>query len=430
MTEPLTPTSAGDGAAISANGLTGEVAVPAAVVKKEPRSFKREVSWQAQIIDASAVQRTLTRLWNEVIDERRAADGKPKRDGDAALMRTRTINLIAIADSSDDAERLRETVTSLAEFFPSRSVILVRTPPETLSRGLAIKLEVEEFPAKNRQTPVRFETITVSAAGREALLASVASPILLPELPDFVWYPSGTFDQSPLLGEVLGFADRLIVDSSRAADPSRALRFLAELDAGTSDGELHLSDTAWTRLVPWRQMIAQFFDPAAMQPYLDAIDDVTIVYGGSDDDGRTGITAALLLAGWLCTRLGWRAPGEELVRSRDGWKLTLRAGQRGRSREVILTLVASDDPMIGPCVGKVQMTAGGDASGVFAVERLTPESVQTSSEVSSTVRRIVYVRNLDDARLLSLELRVFGSDPVYHEALGFAANLWPEGAAV
>jgi hypothetical protein len=157
---------------------------------------------------------------------------------------------------------------------------------------------------------------------------------------------------------------------------------------------------------------------------------VTIVYGNGDGDGRNGVTSALLLAGWLCTRLGWRAPGEELVRSRDGWKLTLRAGQRGRSREVILTLVASDDPMLGPCVGRVAITAGGDAPGVFSVERLTPESVQTSSELSSAVRRIVYVRNLDDARLLSLELRVFGSDPVYHDALGFAANLWPEGIIV
>ena len=85
MTEPMMSTSASDGASIAANGVTGELALPAATVKKEPRSFKREVSWQAQTIDATAVQRTLTRLWNEVIDERRAVAGKPKRDGDAVI---------------------------------------------------------------------------------------------------------------------------------------------------------------------------------------------------------------------------------------------------------------------------------------------------------------------------------------------------------
>jgi glucose-6-phosphate dehydrogenase assembly protein OpcA len=187
---------------------------------------------------------------------------------------------------------------------------------------------------------------------------------------------------------------------------------------------------AWTRLVPWRQMIAQFFDQDSTLACLGAIENVTIVCGGRGADGRSGLTSALLLAGWLCTRLGWRAPGEELVRSRDGWKLTLRAGQRGKSREVIITIAISDDPMVGPCVGSVVLHAGGDAPGTFRVERVTPESVETSSEFASKVDRIVYVRNLDDARLLSLELRVFGSDPIYHESLAFASNLWPEGVAV
>jgi glucose-6-phosphate dehydrogenase assembly protein OpcA len=423
MTDPAVPV---DASAVATNGLSSD----SGATRKLPRSFKREESWVAHTVDPTAVQRKLTRLWAEVVEERRAAIGKPRREGDAELMRTRTINLIGIADTPEYSERIHEIVTSLAEFFPSRSVILVRTPPQSLSDGLEIKLEVEEFPAKNRRTPVRFETITVAAAGGEELLASVAAPILLPELPDFVWNPTGSFDDNALLREVLDFADRLIVDTSRDEDPSRALRFLNELDSGPDDGELHLSDMAWTRLVPWRQMIAQFFDQAATQPCLDAIDDVTIICGGKDGDGRTGLTAALLLAGWLCTRLGWRAPGEELVRSRDGWKLTLRAGQRGRSREVILTLKVSDDPMVGPCVGSVVLTAGGEAPGIFKVERVSPESVETSSELSSKVSRIVYVRNLDDARLLSLELRVFGSDPIYHEALAFAANLWPEGVMI
>jgi hypothetical protein len=133
------------------------------------------------------------------------------------------------------------------------------------------------------------------------------------------------------------------------------------------------------------------------------------------------------MAGWLCTRLGWRAPGEELVRSRDGWKLTLRAGQRGRSHEVILTLKETDDPLACPCLGTVELTAAGNAPGSFAARRVSASSVETTTDVPSRMSRIVYVRNLDDARLLSLELRNFGSDPIYAEALAFAANLGPEG---
>lgn len=414
----------------SSNGVTGSAMIEAIPVAREEHPFKREVSWLAPTIDANAIQRTLTRLWSEIVDERHKGEGRPRREGEAARMRTRTINLICIADDTDQAERIRNTVTRLAEFFPSRTLVLVRKPPPTLERGLAINVEVEEFPAKHRQTPIRFETITVAVAGREELLASVAAPILLPELPDFVWYPSGTFVGSPLLEEVLDFTDRLIVDTANVKDPSGAMRYLAGLDSGPGEGKLHLSDIAWTRLMPWRQMIAQFFDHAAMQPCLDSIEEVTITYGSNDGRGRSGLTAGLLMAGWLCTRLGWRAPGEELVRSRDGWKLTLRAGQRGRSREVILTLKQIPDPVIGPCLGSVTITAGGNAPGVFRVERVSPTSVETTSELSSTVNRVVYVRNLDDARLLSLELRVFGGDPIYHEALDFASNLWPEGVLI
>lgn len=394
------------------------------------KTIERELSWQAPAIEANTIHKTLQRLWAELGEERREAIGKPRATVDGALMRTRTINLIAIADTTSEANRIKRIVTGLTEFFPSRTVILVRKASPPVQDGLAVTVAVEEHPT-TKQAPVRFETITVSAAAnREVLLASVASPVLVPELPDFVWCPSADFAESDLLQELLAITDRLIVDTSLSKDPARALRFLTTLDAGPHDGELHLSDSAWTRLTPWRQMIAQFFDQAVTQPCLDEIEEVTITYAEPDAAGRSGLTAGLLMAGWLCTRLGWRAPGEELVRSKDGWKLTLRAGAKGKSREVVLTLKSAKGDVAGHCLGMVELVAGGDTPDVFRVERVSDESVETTSELPSKVSRIVYLQNLDDARLLSLELRVFGSDSIYHQALEFAANLWPEGVAI
>ena len=393
--------------------------------------LEREMSWQAATIDANTVHKTLQRLWSEITEERRAAAGRPRSISDAAQMRTRTINLIAIADDATKAERIKKTVTSLTEFFPSRTVILIRKAAADVKEGLAVTVAVEEHPITRKQSPIRFETITVSVGkGREELLASVASPVLVPELPDFVWCPNATFANSALFRELLGYTDRLIVDTSRVDDPSQALRFLATLESGAQGGRLHLSDIAWTRLTPWRQLIAQFFDRVATQPCLDAIEDVVITYGGPPGDGRSGLTTGLLMAGWLCTRLGWRAPGEELVRSKEGWKLTLRAGERGKSREVTVILRQSGNELAGQCLGTVAINSGGTAPGHFRIERLSAESIETTSELPAKVNRVVYVRNLDEAKLLSLELRVFGSDPVYHEALAFAANLWPEGVTV
>lgn len=394
-------------------------------------TLKRETTWVAPAVEGNLVHRTLNTLWAEIADERRAVSGRPRSIADAATMRTRTINLIVVADDRAEAERIEQVVTGLAEFFPSRTMILIRVDAGAKRAGLHVRVAVEERPTTSSQPPVRFETVAVSAGkGREELLASVAAPILVPELPDFVWFPGGSFATSPLLQALLPITDRLVVDTSTLPDPSSGLRYLAELVAQPEGERVHLSDIAWTRLTPWRQMVAQFFDQGATMACLEDIELVTIEYGEPAEQGRSGITAGLLMAGWLCTRLGWRAPGEELVRTRDGWKLTLRAGERGRSREVIVMLVPAKADVAGPCIGSIELVANGASPGRFRVHRVSEESVESVSEAATHVSRVVYLRNLDDARLLSLELRVFGADPIYTQALGFAANLWPEGVQI
>ena len=188
------------------------------------------------------------------------------------------------------------------------------------------------------------------------------------------------------------------------------------------------TDLAWSRLTSWRQLIAQFFDQPATQPCLDCIDKVVIDYGTADGDGREGLTAGLLIAGWLATRLEWRAPGE-LVTAKDGWRLTLRAGPRGRSREVLLSLRPTDSPAARGCLGAVSLTASGACPGEFTVERTNDVGITTTSETPTMPRvsRLVYGRVPDDGSLLSQELRNFAGDPIYEESLVFAADLWPDG---
>ena len=99
-----------------------------------------------------------------------------------------------------------------------------------------------------------------------------------------------------------------------------------------------INDIAWSRLLVWRQLVAQFFDQPTALDSLDTIEEVEIIYDPISNEGRCGRSSALLMAGWLATRLGWRAPGE-MVSFRDGWRSTLRAGEKGKSREIVLTLM-------------------------------------------------------------------------------------------
>ena len=66
-----------------------------------------------------------------------------------------------------------------------------------------------------------------------------------------------------------------------------------------------VSDLSWTRLTPWRRLIAQFFDSPSLQPYLDRLTAVDIEH----DAGSAA--QALLLAGWLAARLGWRPEAKD-----------------------------------------------------------------------------------------------------------------------
>ncbi len=383
-------------------------------------------SWTAPVIDAGKVHDELDRLWEEWSETKRKTLNGVTSLPEWEMMRASTLNLIAIAETPKHAEAVEATVSSLTEFAPSRTVILVRSGAPK-SGGLGVRVSVHEHARGKGQAAIRFESVRIAAKrGNDELLASVTSPLLLAELPDFLWVPSSEIAGNALVGDLVELADRLIVDTATLEEPSTNLRFLADL-AQQPKPAPKVTDLVWSRLMPWRQLIAQFFDQLTTQPCLDCLDEVVIVYGTADGDGRTGLTAGLLIASWLATRLEWRAPGE-LVRSKDGWRLTLRAGPKGRSREVLLSLRPTEAEAARACLGSVTLVANGADPGEFTVERTNDVGITTVSETPTMPRvsRLVYGSLADDAHLLSQELRNFSGDPIYEEALVFAADLWPD----
>src|SRR5262249_45125879 len=70
----------------------------------------------------------------------------------------------------------------------------------------------------------------------------------------------------------------------------------------------------WERLTLWRELTAQFFDGPTLRPYLDRIRRVTIEFV---QNGPANRAQALLVAGWLASRLGWQptSPVYETLRA-------------------------------------------------------------------------------------------------------------------
>ena len=378
-------------------------------------------AWQGRVSDAAEISAALNRLWR----------GLP--DADAAQPRASTLNLTVVVRSSAAARHAMNAVSRLSNLYPSRATILVANhdrPPA--DPGLAVDITLLEQAAARGRPAVRFECITVEVSARdEQQLASITSPLLVFDLPDFLWWNAGATG-GELFDDLVAITDRLIVDTATVQDPGPELAKLSGLIQHEA-GNLRLSDMVWARLEPWRHLITQFFDAPAARPALEAIDGVTIWYGTADPQKRSALSAGLLLAGWLGARLGWQAPGEMVpVRSTPGgWRVTLRAGGRGHRRETVLTLLPSFRPAAGSGPGRVELTASGVVAGTFQVERTDQLGLTATSEIAGSppTSRGVFSPLRDDAVLLASELQVFGRDLIYEAALAMAATLAPAPTA-
>ncbi len=148
--------------------------------------------------------------------------------------------------------------------------------------------------------------------GRLALHAeSVVMPLLAPDVPVVAWWHGEPPER--IAYDPLGvFAERRITDAAQAEDPIAALRQRAE-DYAPGD-----TDLAWSRITPWRTLVAGAFDTIE-SPVVSA----KVIAPAADP-------TAALMRGWLCARLGV-LPALEVT------------SEFPRMREVVLTTADGDE---------------------------------------------------------------------------------------
>ena len=113
---------------------------------------------------------------------------------------------------------------------------------------------------------------------------SVVLPLLLPDAPVVVWWPV----DAPLdpAGDPLGaLAQRRVTDTYASEQPVASCG--ARADAYTPGD----TDLSWTRITPWRSMLAA------------ALDQVTCEVGAVEVEGEEFNPSCELLAMWLADRL-------------------------------------------------------------------------------------------------------------------------------
>ncbi|WP_319462220.1 glucose-6-phosphate dehydrogenase assembly protein OpcA [Micromonospora sp. RTP1Z1] len=263
-----------------------------------------------------------------------------------------------------DEKRVREAeaaATIAAAAHPCRIVVVVRSDVDRERNRLDAEIVVG-----GRLGPC--EAVVTRMYGRLALHAeSVVMPLLVPDVPVVTWWHADPPVEiaTDFLGVV---ADRRITDAAQASDPIEAIRQRAR-DYVPGD-----TDLAWTRITPWRTLVAGAFDTTQAQ-----VNAATVVAP------RTDPTAALM-RGWLAARLGIDPV----------WEHT---DEYPRMREVQLRCANGDELTL-----------------------TREDSVATFRRTGQVDRTLPLVRRpLGDE--LAEELRRLDADQVYAEALGATAGL-------
>ncbi len=318
----------------------------------------------------------------EVLD-RLAAQRRPGGGPPVAL--TGVLNLIGYAPRPSELADMTALVHGLAGGRPSRAVLIAEGEgPDGIDATVSTSCLL-----RGGDEGVAVETITLTLRG-EAVegAASAAVPLLRPDLPTVLWWPGppDAAGDGPL-ERLAPVVDRVVTESGRAGDAGVAA--LARWAPASPAG---VTDLAWARITPWRQLLAQMIDGEPLGVLRAAPASAVLAHGGDAPDAST-----LLLAGWLLDVIG---PGLAVTMqpgpadAPDGpWSLTLGTSGSGRRLEV---------ERVPACAAAAVRVTGADGT-----ER----------------RRVLPLPHADRARLLAGELELQRRDRPFERALAAAARV-------
>jgi glucose-6-phosphate dehydrogenase assembly protein OpcA len=292
----------------------------------------------------------MTTLWDTTGTAVVKALAAERRSGGAVTSGI-ALTLVIVVDEPQVAEA-EAAATVAASKHPMRILIVIRRQVDAPTP----RLDAEVLMG-GRLGPG--EAIVLRMYGRLALHAeSVTLPLLAPDAPVVTWWHGAPPDR---------IAERRISDVARSDDPLGALR-----QRGT-DFAAGDTDLAWTRITPWRALLASAFDTTSVSAISASV------------VGENGDPSSQLLAGWLCAQLHIDVP--------------LEAGKGGGIRSV--TVVFDDGT-----------TYSALRDGVRVVLRRTgaPDSIAPFPD-----------RELGD--LLAEELRRLDADQPYARALSAVCGI-------
>ncbi|WP_217239200.1 glucose-6-phosphate dehydrogenase assembly protein OpcA [Streptomyces sp. AC555_RSS877] len=267
------------------------------------------------------------------------------------------LTMVIVTDEENAYDAIKAAEEASHE-HPSRTLVVIKRHARTPRDRTNSHLDAEVRVGADAGTG---ETVILRTYGEVSDHAdSVVLPLLLPDAPVVVWWPVDA-PENPAKDPLGALAQRRITDLYAVENP---LQVLEARVRSYAPGD---TDLAWTRLTPWRSMLAAALDQARVKVTSAAVE--------AEEENP----AAELLARWLEARLGVTA-------------------------DRIVTA--------GPVVTAVRL---GTANGEIVIDR--PEGPLATLSLPGQPSRTLALKVRTTSELIAEELRRLDADEMYAVAL-------------
>lgn len=367
-------------------------------------------------LDVQAVERELNRLWMENA-------GAGDRDEEGAVMRARVLNLLVYISSDESLAEVKELLSEITAAHPCRAlVILAKRRAEDSDIEMFVSAYCQTFTGETTKH-LCCEQVTLAACGRFVVeLPSAAVPLLVPDLPIFLWWRERPRLGDEVFRKLSRASDRVIVDSADFQEPYADLFTLNSLLEKERAANTGLSDLNWARLTSWRGLLASFYDVREYLSALNNINRVRIEYVAPESKTEEIAPKALILAGWLMSRLGWRVAAEQPVAQEAH---TAYLEKDGGEIVIEFQRVERHAGMSG-WIARIQLCAEEPARSTFIVARSQDGRYLETQYISgeeTRASRLLTGGDKTEAELLGRELEILSHDRIYEEAVRAAVQL-------
>ncbi|GAA2807271.1 glucose-6-phosphate dehydrogenase assembly protein OpcA [Streptomyces showdoensis] len=279
------------------------------------------------------------------------------------------LTLVIVTDEENAYDALKAANEASRE-HPSRTLVVIKRVSRSPRDRAKARLDAEVRLGADASTG---ETVVLRLYGEVVDHAqSVVLPLLLPDAPVVVWWPVNS-PTDPANDPLGALAQRRVTDTYAAEQPIQELT--ARADAYTPGD----TDLSWTRITPWRSMLAA------------ALDQVACEVTSAEVEGEEFNPSVELLAMWLADRL----------------KIPVR-----RSTSA------------GPGLTSVRMET---SLGPIVLDR--PDAALATLSIHGQPDRGVALKRRETAELIAEELRRLDPDDTYASALRFGLERLDEEAA-